>query len=41
MGSSHRSYTHTIPWFSHRSFTKHPSSFAIVASLQSQSVCQD
>jgi hypothetical protein len=24
VGSSHRSFTHTIPWFRHRSFTEHP-----------------
>jgi hypothetical protein len=24
VGSNHRSFTHTIPWFRHRSFTDHP-----------------
>jgi hypothetical protein len=41
MGSSRLSCTHTIPWFSHRSFTKHPSSFAIVASPHNWLVRQD
>jgi hypothetical protein len=41
MDSSHHSYTHTIPRFSHRSFTEHPSGSAIAASPHSWLVCQD
>jgi hypothetical protein len=41
MGSSHRSCTHTIPWFSHRSFTEHPSGSAIAAFPQSRLVHLD
>jgi hypothetical protein len=41
MGSSHHSCTHTIPWFSHRSFTEHPSDSAIIDSPHSWLVCQD
>jgi hypothetical protein len=32
MGFGHRSFTHTFPRFNQRSFTEHPSSFAITAS---------
>jgi hypothetical protein len=41
MGSSHDSCTHTIPRFSHHSFTEHPSGSAIAASPHSQLVRQD
>jgi hypothetical protein len=41
IGSSHRSGTHTIPRFSHRSFTEHPSGSAIAASPHSRLVRQD
>jgi hypothetical protein len=41
MGSSHHSFTHNIPWLSHRSFTKHPSGSAITASSHRWLVRQD
>jgi hypothetical protein len=41
MGSSHHSCTHTIPRFSHRSFTEQPSGSAITAFPHSWLVCQD
>jgi hypothetical protein len=41
MGSSRRICTHTIPQFSHHSFTEHPSDSAIAASPHSWLVCQD
>jgi hypothetical protein len=41
MGSSHRNYTHTIPQFSHRSFTEHTSGSTIAASPHSRLVHQD
>jgi hypothetical protein len=41
MGSSHHSYTHTIPQFCHCSFIEHHSGSAIVASLHNWLVCQD
>jgi hypothetical protein len=41
MGSSHRSFSHTFPWFSCRSLTKHPSGSAIAASPHSRLVRQD
>jgi hypothetical protein len=41
MGSSHHSFTHTIPLFSHHSFTEHPNSSAIIASPYRQLVYQD
>jgi hypothetical protein len=41
MGSSHRSYTHTIPQFSHRRFIEHLNGSAIAASPHSRLVCQD
>jgi hypothetical protein len=41
MGSIHLSYTNTIPRFSHRSFTEHPSGSAIAASPHNRLVRQD
>jgi hypothetical protein len=41
MGLSHRSFTHTFPRFSQRSFTAHPSGYAIVSSPHIRLVCQD
>jgi hypothetical protein len=41
MGSSHLSYTHTIPWFSHCSFTEYPSGSTITASPHNRLVRQD
>jgi hypothetical protein len=41
MGLSHRSFTHTFPWFRHRSLTAHPNGFTISASLHIRVVLQD
>jgi hypothetical protein len=41
MSSSHLSYTHTIPRFSHRSFTEYPSGSAIAAFLHNWLVRQE
>jgi hypothetical protein len=41
MGSSRLGCTHTIPWFSQRRFTKHPSGSAIAASPHNWLVRQD
>jgi hypothetical protein len=41
MGSIRHSCNHAIPWFSHRSFTKHPSGSAIAASPHNRLVRQD
>jgi hypothetical protein len=41
MSSNHRSCTHAIPRFSHRSFTEHPRGSTIATSQHSRLVCQD
>jgi hypothetical protein len=41
MGFSHHSFTHTFPRFNHRSFTTHPSGFAITAFSHIRLVRQD
>jgi hypothetical protein len=41
MDSIHRSFTHTIPRFSHSNFSEHPSGSAIASSMHSRFVRQD
>jgi hypothetical protein len=41
MGFSHRSFTHTLPRFSHHSFIEHPSGSTITTSPHIRLVRQD